>query len=63
MPSHRHDVLTVWGQAEGYGHVNVGSTSGANKTDIRGLGTYSGGDQAHSILNPYYTVYIFRRTA
>lgn len=65
IPSHRHDVLTVWGQAEGYGHVNVGSTSGANKTDIRGLGTYVGGGQGHNHfhVSPYYIVVVWKRTA
>ena len=63
IPSHRHDVLTVWGQAEGYGHINVGSTSGANKADIRGLGTYAGGGKGHSHNIPYIAVFAWRRTA
>lgn len=61
MPSHNHPGA-YWAQKEGYGHLNVGSTSNANRVDISGI-TFAGGDQAHNNLQPYITCYIWIRTA
>ncbi len=62
MPKHRHDITQVaWNPDDNtdllhYENQTQGSTS-MFKTD------YAGGGQAHNNMPPYYSVYIFVRTA
>lgn len=65
IPSHNHRSFYRWG-------VDLGSNGGANAVfGSNGLGSGSqydylvntGGGQAHNNLQPYYTAYIWRRTA
>ena len=59
IPSHSHSG-TYWAQKQGYGNVNVGSTAGANKADISGIGSAGGGQPYYPY---YYGIYVWRRTA
>lgn len=63
MPSHNHGIVNFnnWGSsgtASGYQYYN-------NKTDLIGNNgtSYKGGDGAHNNLQPYFTCYIWCRTA
>lgn len=62
MPKHRHDITQVaWNSDDNtdllhYENQTQSSTS-MFKTD------YAGGGQAHNNMPPYYSVYIFVRTA
>lgn len=61
MPSHNHPGA-YWVQREGYGNINIGSTSAASRANISGIESV-GGNQPHNNMPPYYTCYIFVRTA
>lgn len=64
MPAHQHELL-YWIYAGG---GNTFQTGGGGDTwwfgqNERNYSNFTGSNKPHSILNPYYTVYIFRRTA
>lgn len=65
MPNHQHR-LTI-NRDDGGGNQTWGGLSGYAKVSGVVLGTAGstevGGDQAHNNLQPYYTVYIWERTA
>ena len=61
MPSHIHGGA-YWAQKQGYGNINIGSTAAASRADISGIAS-TGGNQPHNNMQPYYTCYIFVRTA
>lgn len=66
MPSHSHTIGTqnLWKQAPTYGNINPGATEGANQADIQSNQTnVRGNNQPHNNLQPYFCVYIFKRTA
>lgn len=73
MPSHAHSLRQKgdtynhqWGRWANYNSAGTLATyqgSGANCHFTEAEITNTGGGAAHSVLNPYYTVYIFRRTA
>lgn len=73
MPSHAHSLRqkgdtynhqwTHWANYNSAGVIGTYQGSGANLASVETEITNTGGNTAHSILNPYYTVYIFRRTA
>lgn len=66
MPSHSHTIGTqnLWKQAPTYGNINPGATEGANQADIQPNQTnVRGNNQPHNNLQPYFCVYIFKRTA
>lgn len=51
IPSHNHKVNdnSVWVQGEGYGHVNIGSVTGADRATIGwGQTQHAGGGKGHS---------------
>jgi len=59
MPSHTHDIYV--GQT-GFGSPSVVG-SGLNTTSSSGYITSTGGGGSHNNLQPYITVYFFKRTA
>ena len=62
MPSHNHPMGVLWGQKTGYGRVTGGNPStGADRANIQGSDVSTGGNQAHNNLQPYITVYMWRR--
>ena len=61
MPSHAHGGV-YWNQNTGYGHINDGSTDGANKANITNIPT-QGGNQPHNNMPPYLTCYMWKRIA
>lgn len=61
MPNHNHPG-SYWIQRDGYGNINVGSTSGANRANISASG-YAGGNQPHNNLQPYEVVSYWRRVS
>lgn len=61
IPSHIHGGA-YWAQKQGYGNINIGSTAAASRADISGIAS-TGGNQPHNNMQPYYTCYIFVRTA
>lgn len=66
-PNHSHAMPAAWwSQSEGYANIPVGSTSGANRANIIGAvtGNVNGTTgQPHNNLQPYITVYMWRRTS
>ena len=62
MPSHNHDIIKPrWNTSVGANAVYGSNGSGSGEEyDERG---YEGGDQPFSILQPYITVYFWKRTA
>lgn len=66
MPSHRHTIaerMIVW-DTPNLTALNQASYSGPMKLreTNEGLTNYTGGGQAHSIMNPYLAVYMWKRT-
>jgi hypothetical protein len=68
IPSHDHDLITGRNDNGDYhasgsnkGHVGNGFTAAYN-AGTSWIGSTGGGD-AHSIMNPYITVYMWKRTA
>lgn len=62
MPSHSHDTNNHVGA--GSGSLGSGYNWGFNMNDYGPVGTTSvGGGQAHNILQPYITCYMWKRTA
>ena len=61
MPSHNHPGA-YWAQREGYGNINIGSTSAASRANISGIESV-GGNQPHNNLQPYIVVVRWHRTA
>ena len=62
MPSHNHNKLKLrWGTAAGANAV-YGSNGTGSGSD-RDSESYEGGNQPHNILQPYITVYFWKRTA
>lgn len=62
MPSHNHNKLKLrWGTAAGANAVygSNGTGSGLDRDEE----SYQGGNQPHNILQPYITVYFWKRTA
>lgn len=62
MPSHNHELIKPrWNTNTGANAVYGSNGSGnGSDYDIRG---YQGGDQPHNIMQPYITVYFWKRTA
>lgn len=62
MPSHNHDILKPrWSTSSGANAVFGSNGSGTGSDyDTRG---YQGGDQPFSILQPYITVYFWKRVS
>lgn len=60
MPSHKHGVNGYWGTTGG-GQIRVGELNAGNL--VTNNTTMSGGDQAHNNMQPYYTCFIWYRTA
>lgn len=60
MPSHNHGVNGYWGTTGG-GQIKVGELNTENL--VTNNTTMSGGDQAHNNMQPYYTCFIWYRTA
>lgn len=62
MPSHNHDILKPrWSTSSGANAVYGSNGSGTGSDyDTRG---YQGGDQPFSILQPYITVYFWKRVS
>lgn len=68
IPSHYHIIggagSALWIQQDGYGNVNTGSTTLANRANIVSSTTNEvGGSQAHNNLQPYVVVKRWHRTA
>ena len=64
MPSHYHNMGTLWGQKSGYGRVTGGNAStGADRCNIQSSNISSGGNQAHNNMPPYLAVYVWKRTS
>lgn len=65
MPSHNHSYnKTLWVQDDGYGNINPSSSTGANKANILSSNSNkTGGDGKHNNIQPYITVYFWRRAA
>ena len=62
MPSHNHNKLKLrWGTAAGANAV-YGSNGTGSGSD-RDSESFEGGNQPHNILQPYVTVYFWKRTA
>lgn len=61
IPNHNHPG-SYWVQREGYGNLNVGSTSAANRVNISASG-YVGGNQPHNNMPPYIVVYVWKRVS
>lgn len=66
MPNHSHDGGILWNNTATGGtrfYFNpTGSTNGNNASNSLIIGK-TGGDQPHNNMQPYYTCYIFVRTA
>ena len=62
IPSHDHDQNLIGWQADGNTPNHSSGIQGAGGNSGRKTGK-SGGNQPHSIMQPYYCVYIWRRTA
>lgn len=63
MPSHNHPSnynTNFWVQRDGYGRVSVGSSTGADKANIGGIGNTGGGQPYYPY---YYGIYCWRRIA
>ena len=62
MPSHNHNKLKLrWSTSAGANAV-YGSNGSGSGSD-RDSESFEGGDQPHNILQPYITVYFWKRTA
>lgn len=59
MPSHTHSAKYLAGATTGTSRYIVD----ASGTGSASVNNYTGGDQAHNNMPPFYTVYIFVRTA
>ena len=60
MPAHVHSVSGYWGAAA-LGYNTINSDNSANPQSFNSGST--GGGQAHSIMNPYLVVYIWKRVS
>lgn len=58
MPSHRHGhTNNLWAQNEGYGNINVGPSTLANRANVVSTNsTTTGGGEPHNILQPYIVI-------
>ena len=64
MPKHRHAPGKSGSFVLNVGHIDAGSGTAYYRPDDTSQYTdYQGGGVAHSILQPYIAVYIWRRTA
>ena len=63
MPTHAHDLGTIWRQSGGYGQITASPTSGANRANITNSNVTTGEGQAMNIMNPYIVVKRWHRTA
>ena len=61
MPKHKHRLYRGGGTTAGYGSLLQNTTQKNETRDDMVL--ESGGDQAHNNLQPYITVYMWKRTA
>ena len=60
MPAHNHGINGYWGTTGG-GQISVGELNTGNL--VTNNPNMSGGGQAHNNLQPYYTCFIWYRTA
>ena len=60
MPAHNHGINGYWGTTGG-GQISVGELNTGNL--VTNNTNMSGGGQAHNNLQPYYTCFIWYRTA
>lgn len=63
MPTHAHDLGTVWKQSGGYGQITASATTGANRANIKNSNVTTGGGLPMDIMNPYKVVKRWHRTA
>lgn len=63
MPSHSHTKNSVGWTGSGGFWVGSGTYTTLDFDKDTGLTGYTGGNQAHNNLQPYYTCYIWLRTA
>ena len=62
LPSHTHNRPKGWKPAPNSNDVDITGGNGVNVADNM-LTDATGGGQAHSIMNPYIVVYMWKRTA
>ena len=62
LPSHTHNRPKGWKPAPNSQDVDITGGNGVNVADNM-LTDATGGGQAHSIMNPYIVVYMWKRTA
>lgn len=63
LPSHRHPMRKAWSNSGGPETQPIaGWDKGTNYAPLS-YTEYAGGGQAHNNMQPYYTVYMWRRTA
>ena len=64
LPSHTHDfTVTALDQDSGGSGALTGGSTGAEDGHFDGTTDATGGGAAHSIMNPYIAVYMWKRTA
>ena len=62
MPKHKHTAWTAQGGSWARETVSCGNKTAHNETDYGSI-DYAGGDNAHNNLEPYITVYFWKRIA
>ena len=62
MPKHKHTAWTAQGGSWARETVSCGNKTAHNEADYGSI-DYAGGDNAHNNLQPYITVYMWKRIA